>query len=138
MERVNQRTNHLLGTNIKKLRIENKVTFTGRIKREDVVEKLKASDLFVLLSDNETFPNKGVFKYSDNSVNKNSGNVNIYVDFENLSKTLLPNAYVTVMIKQAFKQAVKILKDYVWLEENGSFVYVIRNGKIEKIEIWDK
>ena len=30
---------------------------------------------------------------------------------------------------------IKILKDYVWLEENGSFVYVIRNGKIEKIEI---
>ena len=48
---------------------------------------------------------------------------------------MLPNAYVTVMIKQTFKQAVKILKDYVWLEENGSFVYVIRNGKIEKIEI---
>lgn len=111
------------------------------ITEKEYLNKLKKKSLFeneeilLKLSDNEIFPNKGVFKYSDNSVNKNSGNVNIYVDFENLSKTLLPNAYVTVMIKQAFKQAVKILKDYVWLEENGSFVYVIRNGKIEKIEI---
>ena len=108
---------------------------------KEYLNKLKKKSLFeneeilLKLSDNETFPNKGVFKYSDNSVNKNSGNVNIYVDFENLGKTLLPNAYVTIMVKQTFKQAIKILKDYVWLEENGSFVYVIRNGKIEKIEI---
>lgn len=35
MERVNQRTNHLLGTNIKKLRIENK------LRNKDVVTQLQ-------------------------------------------------------------------------------------------------
>ena len=39
----------------KKFKIEKKVTFTGKVKREEVIEKLKASDLFILLSNNETF-----------------------------------------------------------------------------------
>ena len=39
----------------KKLSIEKKVTFTGKIKREEVITNLKNSDIFILLSDNETF-----------------------------------------------------------------------------------
>jgi glycosyltransferase involved in cell wall biosynthesis len=37
-----------------KLKIEN-ITFTGKIKRDEVINYLKKSDIFVLLSDNETF-----------------------------------------------------------------------------------
>lgn len=39
----------------KKLKIENKVTFTGKITRQSVIENLKNSDIFVLVSNNETF-----------------------------------------------------------------------------------
>ena len=39
----------------KKLDIEEKITFTGNLKREEVIKKLKASDIFILLSNNETF-----------------------------------------------------------------------------------
>ncbi len=39
----------------KKLKINNKVTFTGKLKRDSVFEYLKKSDIFILLSKNETF-----------------------------------------------------------------------------------
>ena len=39
MERVNQRTNHLLGTNIRKLRIEN------NLRNKDVVAQLQLRDV---------------------------------------------------------------------------------------------
>lgn len=45
----------VLTTLTKKLGIENKVEFTGNIPREDVLKNLNNSDIFILLSDNETF-----------------------------------------------------------------------------------
>ena len=39
----------------KKLKIENKVAFTGRIEREEVIKNLEISDVFILVSNNETF-----------------------------------------------------------------------------------
>ncbi len=38
-----------------RLNIEDKITFLGNIKREKVISKLKESDIFILLSKNETF-----------------------------------------------------------------------------------
>lgn len=40
---------------VKKLNIKDKVIFTGRINRENVIKELNNSDLFILLSRNETF-----------------------------------------------------------------------------------
>ena len=40
---------------VKKLKLEKKITFMGRISRDEVFENLKKSDIFILLSDNETF-----------------------------------------------------------------------------------
>ena len=39
----------------KKLKAENKIEFLGQLKREDVINELNNSDIFTLLSDNETF-----------------------------------------------------------------------------------
>lgn len=41
MERVNQRNNHLLGTNIKKLRIQN------NLRNKDVVARLQLSGIWI-------------------------------------------------------------------------------------------
>lgn len=89
-------------------------------------------EIMLKLSNGDIFPNKGIFKYSDNSVNKTTNSVNIYVDFENIGKTLMPNAYVTVLVKDYFENAVKIAKNFILFDEQGAFVYLIRNGKIAK------
>ena len=39
----------------KKLKIEEKIEFTGKIKRIDVLNKLKESNIFIMLSREETF-----------------------------------------------------------------------------------
>lgn len=44
MERINQRTNHLVGTNIRKLRIENK------LRNVDVVAKLQLQGIEITTS----------------------------------------------------------------------------------------
>jgi len=39
----------------KKLHLEKNITFTGKLERENVFKTLEESDIFILLSDNETF-----------------------------------------------------------------------------------
>ena len=45
---------HLKGL-VKKYNIEEKVIFEGEISRDDVLKKLRLSDLFILVSEGETF-----------------------------------------------------------------------------------
>ncbi len=40
---------------VKKLKLQNQIIFTGKLSREKVIENLRKSDLFILVSDNETF-----------------------------------------------------------------------------------
>ena len=40
---------------VKKLGIENKIKFTGKLKNDEVFNEMKKNDIFILLSDNETF-----------------------------------------------------------------------------------
>ena len=89
-------------------------------------------EILLKLSDGQIFPNSGTFKYSDNTVEKTSNSINIYADFENIGKTLMPNAYVTVLVKEIFNNALKISKEFIMLDEEGSFVYLIRDGKIAR------
>lgn len=91
----------------------------------------------LLLPDGKIFPYNGTFQYADNAVNKQTNSIAVYVNFKNIEKTLTPNAYVTVLVEKIFKNAVIINKDNVYLEEDGNFVYLIKNGKLikEKINI---
>ena len=42
----------------------------------------------------------------------------------------MPNAYVTVLVKEVFNNALKISKEYVLLDTKSVYVYIIRDGKI--------
>lgn len=92
----------------------------------------KKEEIMLKLSNGHIFPNKGTFKYTDNSIDKSSNSINIYVDFENVGKTLLPNTYVTVLVKEVFNNALKISKEFIYLNAEGAYVYIIKNGKIAK------
>lgn len=93
--------------------------------------------IYLKLADGQIFSDTGKFKYTDNSLNSASNSIAVYADFNNINQTLIPNAYVTVLVKHTFKYSVQISKNYVSLENDGSYVYVIRDGKIikEKVKI---
>lgn len=93
--------------------------------------------IYLKLADGRIFPDTGKFKYADNTVNPASNSIAIFVDFNNNNQTLIPNAYVTVLVKRIFKYSVQINKSYVLLENDGNYVYIIRNGSIikEKVNI---
>ena len=90
----------------------------------------KNKEIMLKLSDGKTFSNKGAFKYTDNTIDKSSNSIDIYADFKNIGNTLLPNAYVTVLVKEVFNNALKISKEYVLLDTKSVYVYIIRDGKI--------
>lgn len=70
----------------KKLNIQDNISFTGRIKREEVIANLKNSDIFILLSNNETFGLTYLEAMSTNNIviaKKNDGIDGIIKDQEN-------------------------------------------------------
>lgn len=92
-------------------------------------------EILLQLADGQMFAKSGVFRYMDNTINKNANTIAVYIDFENIGQTLTPNAYVTVLVRQIFKYSVQIPKNLVSLEESGNYVYLIRNGRISKEKI---
>ena len=91
----------------------------------------------MMLPNGNIFPNVGTFKYADNNINKSTNSTAVYADCENIGKTLVPNAYVSVLIKQTFKNTVLISKDLLSMENDGNYIFIIRNGRLlkEKINI---
>lgn len=94
-------------------------------------------EITLQLADGAVYNQKGQFQYTDNSLNKTTNSIGVYADFVNNGKTLVPNAYVTVWVKQMLPNALAVAKSLVLLEEDGSYVYVIRAGRIvkEKVKI---
>ncbi len=93
--------------------------------------------IFLKLADDTIFTNSGEFKYTDNNINAASNAIAVFADFNNIGKTLIPNAYVTVLIKHIFKYSVQVSKNLILLENDGNYVFIIRDGKIikEKVNI---
>lgn len=93
--------------------------------------------IYLKLADGKIFANAGKFKYTDNSINAASNALAVFADFDNIGKTLVPNAYVTVLVKHTFKYSVQISKNLILLENDGNYVFIIRDGKIikEKVNI---
>ncbi|MBQ8870416.1 MAG: efflux RND transporter periplasmic adaptor subunit [Alphaproteobacteria bacterium] len=114
------------------IRVVFSITDKEYLKKSTKNNLFDNQEIFLKLSNDEIFPNKGTFKYSDNLIEKASNSINIYADFENIGKTLMPNAYVTVLVKETFDNALKISKEFIMLDEQGSFVYLIRDGKIAR------
>ncbi|MBO7097704.1 MAG: efflux RND transporter periplasmic adaptor subunit [Alphaproteobacteria bacterium] len=91
--------------------------------------------LLLELPNGDIFKNKGVFRYTDNSINKQTGSMAVYADFQNIGKILTPNTYVTVLSKNILKNSVSVAKNLVILENNGNFIYLIRNGILRKEQV---
>lgn len=83
------------------------------------------------LADGSIYDYDGVFKYSDNQIDRTTNSVAIYADFENPKQKLIDKAYVTVMIAKDYK-GILINKDLVTLQSENSFVYVTEGNIVKK------
>ena len=83
------------------------------------------------LADGSIYDYEGVFKYSDNQIDRATNSIAVYVDFENPQQKLIDKAYVTVMIEKDYK-GILINKDLVTLQSENSFIYVSEGNLIKK------
>lgn len=93
-------------------------------------EKIK-----IELPTGEIFAHNGSFQFTDNSLNRATNSIAVYADFENIGQTLVPNAYVTVLVEKAFSHSVRINKSLVTMLEDDSYVYIIRQNRLLKAPI---
>ena len=114
------------------IRVRFSITDKEYLEKRTQKTMFEGEEILLKLSDGQIFPNKGTFKYTDNVIDKISNSIGIYADFENIGNTLIPNAYVTVLVRKVFSGVVKISKQNAILETDGVYVYIIRNEKIEK------
>ena len=77
----------------------------------------------------------GVFKYTDNQINKETNSIAVYAYFKNDNNKLLPNEFVTVEVFKTFKDTVLIDKDLVDMRSNGNFIMIYRNGRPIEVPI---
>ncbi len=82
-------------------------------------------------ADGKIYPQTGTFQYIDNMVAGQTSGITVYVDFPNPNGVLMANAYVEVLLEKEIKSIV-LDKNQVHLAENGAYVNVIRNNKIER------
>ncbi|MBO4284906.1 MAG: efflux RND transporter periplasmic adaptor subunit [Alphaproteobacteria bacterium] len=87
------------------------------------------------LPNGDIFTETGHFAYTDNRLNKATTSMAVYADFENVGKILTPNTYVNVLCTKIFKNALTLPKSIVDLEENGNFIYLIRNDVVSKAQV---
>lgn len=87
------------------------------------------------LSNGKIYAHDGEFQFTDNSINRSTNSIAIYVDFANDDKTLVANAYVDVFLERMYQDKVLINKKYVTLNSSGSYIDVVQNNKLKKIAL---
>ncbi len=98
-------------------------------------ELLQNHDLFadkvrLILSDGKKYPFAGKVIYTENAIEKSTNTLAVYAEFENPDKTLIPNAYVKVLLEHTYKNAVLAAKNLVQMKNNGNFVYAVKDGEV--------
>lgn len=97
----------------------------------------KNSVIRLKLANGKYFKNEGIFKYTDNKLDKSTNSLAIYVYFKNDNNELLPNSFVTVEISQTFKNTVIIEKSLIKMGKDGNYLAIVRHNTPlnEKVEI---
>ena len=89
----------------------------------------------IKLADGSIYPQQGIFRYTDNQVDKDTNSVTIFADFTNADKKLLANSYVDVIISKQMKDVFLVRQKNVILNDKGAFVYVMQQGKLKLVPL---
>ena len=95
----------------------------------DTVIKLK-------MANGAMYKYDGVFKYTDNQINKETNSIAVYAYFKNDDNKLLPNEFVTVEVFKTFKDTVLIDKNLINMRNNGNFIMIYRNEQPIEVPIY--
>ncbi len=110
------------------------------ISDKDYLEEIQKENMFsdekirLKLADGSIYSFLGAFRYTDNKIDRSTNAVAVYADFENPQNLLIDNAYVTVLVEKQY-DGVLVEKDRVYLQPDGSFIYVEEDGFIKKHQI---
>ncbi|MBR1544440.1 MAG: efflux RND transporter periplasmic adaptor subunit [Alphaproteobacteria bacterium] len=85
------------------------------------------------LSNGVIYDEVGKIRFLDNEVSSDTSSVKVYADFANPNKVLIANAYVDVIMEKHLKDAILIPQSAVYFKPEGTFVYVLKDDKAEKI-----
>lgn len=88
------------------------------------------------LANGEIFTKNGLYKFADNTINRNTNSIAVFADFENADKTLVANAYVDVIIDKLYDDGVLVKQNYVHQEADGNYVYVVNGSQLAKIKVY--
>lgn len=88
------------------------------------------------LANGEIFTKEGLYKFADNTINRNTNSIAVFADFENADKTLVTNAYVDVIIDKLYDDGVLVKQNYVKQEADGNYVYVVNGNQMAKIKVY--
>ena len=91
----------------------------------------KYSVIKLKTANGDTFKYNGTFKYTDNKINKATNSLAVYVDFKNDDNELLPNSFVNIEDFNLLKDVILIDKTLVKMKDNGNFLTIARDKKIE-------
>ena len=68
-------------------------------------------------------------------MDKATGSIAVYADFANPAGELVANAYVDVLLRRQVKDGFLVRQNYVVLSPEGSYVYIVKNGKLLKTPV---
>ena len=89
------------------------------------------------LSNGTIYDEDGHFVFTDNRFDAATNSLAVYADFANPNKKLIANSYVDVIVEKTLKNTVSVEKKLLYMQPDGNFVYVIRNGRatLQKVNI---
>ncbi|MCQ2740958.1 MAG: efflux RND transporter periplasmic adaptor subunit [Alphaproteobacteria bacterium] len=104
--------------------------YLAQLKKHPDGTLFNSEKIQIRLADNSIYEHSGIFKFNNNTLNKETNSISVYADFENSEKKLMPNSYVDILISKNLKNVFLIRQNYVTLSNDGAFVSVMKNGKI--------
>ena len=92
-------------------------------------------EIKIKLANGKIYPSTGKFKFADNQINKTTNSISIFADFDNVNKELLANSYVDVLLSQKFENVFLIRQNYVTLNNDGAFAYVMKKNVLKQVPL---
>ena len=114
------------------MRIVFSIPYTTYLKEKQINPDNLFADKKVRLklSDGHFYEVSGTVQFLDNTVTAQTSSVQVFADFENIDRVLLPNAYVDVLVEENVPNALLIPQKFVSMKSNGYFVWIVEEGGI--------
>ena len=96
------------------------------------VDFFRNGTLDLKLSNGEIIAAKGRIRFADNQIISDTSSIDLFADFENPDKKLLPGSYVIVLHDEQIPDAILVDQNLVHMSEDGDFVYTLKNSTITK------